>query len=625
MKILLTAVNAKYIHSNLAVYCLKAYADIHLNMCGGTGAGRQRMDGVDIELAEYTVNQQIDDILRDIYKRMPDVLCFSCYIWNMEYVDALVREIAKLRPEMPIWLGGPEVSYDSADVLRRLLPVRGVMKGEGEETFTQLCKVYRTCTAGKAPYPDAGYTEEEAGNVLGPDAGYTEEEAGLAGIEGITYRDVRGRIRENPPRQAIDLDSVPFVYESMKDDPPDLRNKIIYYESSRGCPFSCSYCLSSIDRQMRFRDLELVQKELQFFIDREVPQVKFVDRTFNCRHEHAIAIWRYIAEHDRGITNFHFEVAADLLNEEELGILEGMRPGLVQLEAGVQSTNPDTLREIRRRMDFGRVRTVVERIRQGRNIHQHLDLIAGLPYEDIASFARSFDDVYALEPEQLQLGFLKVLKGSYMDEKRREYGIVCQSRPPREVLFTRWMSYEDMIRLKGIEEMVEVYHNSGQFRNTLKALAAGYPSAFQMFDGIYRFYEKYGYEKQQHKRSARYEILLRYVEECAGTCTEETEYFRELLICDYYLRENAKSRPPFAGEYKVTKEFLRAFYENEEAEHRYLYSYMEYDRSQMRRMTHLEYFPIMGKYILFDYMERDILTQNARTCVLQKCGKEYKM
>ena len=603
MKILLTAVNAKYIHSNLAIYCLKAYAKEYLRKQGEPGAGGQGTDGVEIELAEYTINQQVDDILRDIYKRRPDVLCFSCYIWNIEYVEALVREIGKLRPGMPIWLGGPEVSYDAADVLGRLLPVRGVMKGEGEETFAKLCRVYRSGLA-------AG-----------------EEEKSLAEVRGIAYRDKDGRIRENPARRAIDLCRVPFIYGSLpgtsaeeddgEDPMSDFRNKIIYYESSRGCPFSCSYCLSSVDKQMRFRDLDLVQKELQFLIDREVPQVKFVDRTFNCRHEHAIAIWRYIAEHDRGITNFHFEVAADLLNEEELGILEGMRPGLVQLEIGVQSTNPDTLRKIRRRMDFGRVRGAVERIRKGKNIHQHLDLIAGLPHENLKSFARSFDDVYALEPDQLQLGFLKVLKGSYMDEKRQEYGLVCQSRPPYEVLYTRWLSYEEIIRLKGIEEMVEVYYNSGQFKNTLKALEKSHASAFLMYDSMYRFYEKYGYERQQHRRSARYEILLRYIEECADIC-EEAEYYRELLTYDYYLRENAKSRPHFAGEYKVTKEFLRAFYKNEEENHRYLRSYTDYDSSQMRRMTHLEYFAWMGKYILFDYKERDPLSQNARTCILQK-------
>lgn len=595
MKILLAAVNAKYIHSNLAIYCLRAYAQEYLADRKKSGL---HMQEVDIELAEYTINQQIDDILADIYKRRAEILCFSCYIWNIGYVEALVRELGKLKPGVPIWLGGPEVSYDAADVLTRLLTVRGVMKGEGEETFAKLCEMY--CT----------YGIEENHKQGIPCAAWDEDER-LAKIDGITYRDKNGGIRDNKWRRVMDLNRVPFVYarpEAMQ------RNKIIYYESSRGCPFSCSYCLSSVDKQLRFRSLDLVQQELKFFIDQEVPQVKFVDRTFNCRHEHSIAIWKYIAEHDKGITNFHFEVAADLMNEEEMRILGGMRPGLVQLEIGVQSTNPDTIREIRRTMDFSKVKNVVNCIRKGRNIHQHLDLIAGLPDEDIERFAQSFDEVYELEPEQLQLGFLKVLKGSCMEKKKQEYGLVCQDRAPYEVLYTRWISYEDMIRLKGVEEMVEVYYNSMQFGNTLKALKGKFSSAFLMYDGLYQFYEKCGYGEKQYKRSARYEILLRYIESSVSGCVQETEKFRELLTYDYYLRENAKSRPEFAGEYKVSKEILRTFYEKEEKEHRYLPAYTGYDRNQMRKMTHLEYFAGLGKYVLFDYMERDVLSQDARTC-----------
>lgn len=566
MKILLAAVNAKYIHANLAVCSLQAYAGEHVKEA-------------DVEIAEYTINQQKDDILMDIYRRRADILCFSCYIWNLDYIEELVRDLAKLRPDLPIWLGGPEVSYDAPDVLARLPEVTGVMKGEGEETFAGLCRFYQEC----------------------------EGDLGLRSLRGITFRDRDGTVRDNPWRPVMDLNDIPFVYHHME----TFRNKIIYYESSRGCPFSCSYCLSSVDKQLRFRDLEKVKRELQFFIDQEVPQVKFVDRTFNCRHEHAAAIWKYIAEHDRGITNFHFEVAADLLNEEELEILGCMRPGLVQLEIGVQSTNPDTIREIRRTMDFGRVRGAVERIREKGNIHQHLDLIAGLPFEDMESFTRSFDDVYALRPEQLQLGFLKVLKGSYMEEKKLEYGLVYKSRPPYEVLYTKWLSYEDMMRLKGIEEMVEVYYNSRQFTHTLEALEARYPSAFLMYDGLARFYEEQGLGQVQHKRSARYEILLRYI---TAEFPEEEERFRELLTYDYYLRENAKSRPEFAGEYKVSREVLRTFYENEESQRRYLPAYRDYDRNQMRKMTHLEYFAQKGIYVLFDYRERNALSRDARAC-----------
>ena len=566
MKILLAAVNAKYIHANLAVCSLQAYAGEHVKEA-------------DVEIAEYTINQQKDDILMDIYRRRADILCFSCYIWNLDYIEELVRDMAKLRPDMPIWLGGPEVSYDAPDVLARLPEVTGVMKGEGEETFAGLCRFYQG----------------------------SEGDLGLRSLRGITFRDRDGTVRDNPWRPVMDLNDIPFVYHQME----TFRNKIIYYESSRGCPFSCSYCLSSVDKQLRFRDLEKVRRELQFLIDQEVPQVKFVDRTFNCRHEHAAAIWKYIAEHDRGITNFHFEVAADLLSEEELEILGSMRPGLVQLEIGVQSTNPDTIREIRRTMDFGRVRGAVERIREKGNIHQHLDLIAGLPFEDMESFARSFGDVYALRPEQLQLGFLKVLKGSYMEEKKLEYGLVYKSRPPYEVLYTKWLSYEDMMRLKGIEEMVEVYYNSRQFTHTLEALEARYPSAFLMYDGLAGFYEEQGLGQVQHKRSARYEILLRYI---TAEFPEEEERFRELLTYDYYLRENAKSRPEFAGEYKVSKEVLRTFYENEESQRRYLPAYRDYDRNQMRKMTHLEYFAQKGIYVLFDYRERNALSRDARAC-----------
>ena len=564
MKILLTAINAKYIHSNLAVYSLKAYS---------------QDEGV--ELAEYTINQRSEDILMDIYKRRPDVLCFSCYIWNLDVVEELVRELGKLMPDLAIWLGGPEVSYDAKDVLCRLPMVRGVMKGEGEETFAELCKIYRCCK----------YTDGE-----------------LENLAGITFRRADVTIIENPWREVMDLSKVPFVYQNIE----DFEHKIVYYESSRGCPFSCSYCLSSVDKRLRFRNLELVKQELQFFLDHKVPQVKFVDRTFNCKHDHAIAIWKYIAEHDNGITNFHFEVAADLLNEEELKILEGMRPGLVQLEIGVQSTNPDTIRAIRRTMDFGKVSEVVARIQKKGNIHQHLDLIAGLPYEDIRSFAHSFDDVYALKPEQLQLGFLKVLKGSYMEEQQKTYGLEHKSRPPYEVLYTKWLSYEDVIRLKGIEEMVEVYYNSRQFTHTIEALEQEYTSSFEMYDRLREYYEEKGYGSVQHKRSARYDILLSYI---LYHHPKKVQYYRELLIYDYYLRENAKTRPEFAGEYKVSKEELRTFYENEEEKRKYLVNYQAYDRNQMRKMTHLEYFSYFGKYILFDYMEKNPLNQEARTCV----------
>ena len=573
MKIVLTAINAKYIHSNLAVYSLRAYAKQYKN---------------EIEVAEYTINQQIDDILIDLYKKKPDVLCFSCYIWNLNYVEELVREVKKIFPNLPIWVGGPEVSYDAKEVLERLPEVTGVMFGEGEATFLELMEYYH------------GEGRE------------------LKEILGIAYRDAE-EIIVNPWRETIDLSTVPFVYQDMA----DFKNKIIYYESSRGCPFSCSYCLSSVDKCLRFRDLELVKKELKFFIDEEVPQVKFVDRTFNCKHSHAMAIWKFLMEHDKGITNFHFEVAADLLNEEELELISQMRPGLIQLEIGVQSTNEHTIKEIKRTMKFSEVARIVERINQGGNVHQHLDLIAGLPYEDLASFQKSFDDVYRLQPEQLQLGFLKVLKGSYMEEMKASYGLVYKSRPPYEVLYTNWLSYEDVLTLKIVEEMVEVYYNSGQFSYTLKQLEKEFDSPFELFLALGEYYENHELHLMNHSRITRYEILLGFIKELA---TGKENLYKELLTFDLYLRENMKNRPAFAGEYQVDKDILHEFYEEEAEEHNFLEGYESYDKRQLRKMTHLElfHFDVTGDcaeenvLILFDYENRSKLTHQSKTFTIKR-------
>ena len=575
MKILLAACNAKYIHSNLAVYNLKS--------CSGEYSSS-------VVVKEYTINQIRDDILKDIYLEQPDVVCFSCYIWNISFVRELVPDLKKILPQVEFWAGGPEVSYDAVEFLKKNPAFFGVMVGEGEETFHEL----------------AGYYIERKPETL-------------SGIRGVAFRDEnKGRdIVHTGWRELMDLSKVPFAYSNLT----EFKNRIIYYESSRGCPFSCSYCLSSIDKKLRFRDIELVKKELQFFIDNKVPQVKFVDRTFNCKHDHAMEIWRYITENDNGITNFHFEISADLLRAEELALMKTMRPGLIQLEIGVQSTNTDTIREIRRTMRLEEVREHVARIKEKGNIHQHLDLIAGLPYEDIKSFRKSFDDVYSMRPDQLQLGFLKVLKGSYMQEMQQEYELRYKDEPPYEVLSTKWLPYSDVIELKGIEEMVEIYYNSGQFTHVVEALVENYASAYQMYQDLWQYYEEHDYMGIQHRRSARYEIVLDFVKE---KYPEQADVMRELLTYDYYLRENAKSRPEFAGEDATDKRFVRAFYEEEEKERKHLPGYEQFDRNQMRKMTHLEYFPHMGKMLLFDYKFRNPLNQEARTCMIKKDSLERR-
>ena len=558
MKILLAACNAKYIHSNLAVYNLKS--------CSGKYSPN-------VVIKEYTINQIRDDILKDIYLEQPDVICFSCYIWNISFVKELVPDLKKILPHVDFWAGGPEVSYDAVEFLKKNPAFFGVMVGEGEETFHEL----------------AGYYIER-------------KPENLKEIRGVAFRDETKvpDIVHTGWRELMDLSKVPFAYSNLT----EFKNRIIYYESSRGCPFSCSYCLSSIDKKLRFRDIELVKNELQFFIDNKVPQVKFVDRTFNCKHDHAMAIWRYITEHDNGITNFHFEISADLLREEELALMKTMRPGLIQLEIGVQSTNPQTIKAIRRTMDFEKLKGIVEQIHGFGNIHQHLDLIAGLPYEGYDSFHKSFCDVYALRPEQFQLGFLKVLKGSHMMEMTGEYQILYKDREPYEVLSTAWLTYGEILRLKMVESMVEVYYNSGQFKHTLVFLEQYFEDPFRMYEALGRFYEKKGYSEISHSRMRRYEILMEF----AGEQKEiPLEVLSDVMLLDLYLRENLKSRPSFASDQKP---YERMIWDYRKAE-------------KIPKTAHIEVFRD-GKKILFDYTDRDPLTNNARlTDITDEVNKNY--
>lgn len=558
MKILLAACNAKYIHSNLAVYNLKS--------CSGEYSSR-------VVVKEYTINQIRDDILKDIYLEQPDVVCFSCYIWNISFVRELVPDLKKILPQVEFWAGGPEVSYDAVEFLKKNPAFFGVMVGEGEETFHEL----------------AGYYIERKPETLSE-------------IRGVAFRDEnKGRdIVHTGWRELMDLSKVPFAYSNLT----EFKNRIIYYESSRGCPFSCSYCLSSIDKKLRFRDIELVKKELQFFIDNKVPQVKFVDRTFNCKHDHAMEIWRYITENDNGITNFHFEISADLLRSEELALMKTMRPGLIQLEIGVQSTNPQTIKAIRRTMDFEKLKGIVEQIHSFGNIHQHLDLIAGLPYEGYDSFHKSFCDVYALRPEQFQLGFLKVLKGSHMMEMTGEYQILYKDREPYEVLSTAWMTYGEILRLKMVESMVEVYYNSGQFKNTLVFLEKYFDDPFRMYEALGRFYEKKGYSEISHSRMRRYEILMEF----AGEQKEiPSEALSDVMLLDLYLRENLKNRPSFASDQKP--------YE------RLIWDYRK--AKKIPKTAHIEVFRD-GKKLLFDYTDRDPLTNNAQlTDITDEVNNNY--
>lgn len=588
MRVLLIAVNAKYIHSNPAVYSLRAYAQAAL--------GNQPEVG--IEIAEYTINQNTENILADIYRHRPDIAAFSCYIWNWNTIQELLPELPKLLPDTKLWLGGPEVSFHAEKILAQYTQLTGIMVGEGEETFTQLVRFYH------AP---KGQLQDIPGLVL-----------------------PQGRTQ---PRELTDMSKLPFLYEDLG----KFQNRIIYYESQRGCPFRCAYCLSAIDKSVRLRDIETVKKELRYFLDHRVSQVKFIDRTFNCNAAHALAIWRYLLENDNGVTNFHFEIAADLMTEEELEVLKQMRPGLIQLEIGVQSTNEQTLHAINRYMSLEHLRQVVDKIHSFHNIHQHLDLIAGLPYEDYDSFVTSFNDVYAMRPQQLQLGFLKVLKGSPIEEKAEEYGIVYNSRPPYEVLYSRWIPYDDVLRLKGIEEMVELYYNSCQFTHTLPVLEKEFSSPFALYEALSQYYEEKGYYINTPARAYRYQVLLEFAQQKAPA---RSELYAQLLTFDMYLRENLKSRPAFAlcwQQGEEEKEQVRAFYRQEAQTPQYLTGYEGYQPQQLMKMTHIEYFtyPVWQQNmkmtqlsqktaILFDYQKRDPLTYDAAYYMVIKEENGYE-
>lgn len=618
MNILLTAINAKYIHSNLAVYSLRACA------------GEYRDD---VELAEYTINNQKDYILEELYKRKPDVLCFSCYIWNIDYVTDIAREYKKLCPSVPIWVGGPEVSYEVEAFLRENPYIDGVMIGEGEDTFRELCGYYQA----------------------NPDMDNVNVSKKLADISGIAFRDDNGSVIFTPARPIKNMSEIPFCYDTLD----DFSNRIIYYESSRGCPFSCSYCLSSVDKTLRFRDTRIVKRELKFFIDQKVPQIKFVDRTFNCNHAHAMELWRFIKANDNGVTNFHFEISADLLNQEELELISDMRPGLIQLEIGVQSTNEVTIKEIHRTMKLERLKEVVRLIQSGNNIHEHLDLIAGLPYEDYDSFGRSFDEIYELKPNQLQLGFLKVLKGSYMFEHAAEYGIIHHDKPPYEVMSTKWLSFDDVIKIKRVEDMLEVYYNSGQFEITMKLMECIFDSAFEFFQELGDFYEANGYFGMSHSRIRRCEILLEFLalylhgcdsdaitsvglsenhgdrddtdcDEHAGD-RDNTDFdenaidrdntdfdenaqlysmIQESLIFDLYYRENCKSRPVWATDIGKFKHMTHAYCKNGKLSHVEPFHYIFPDK-HTRKLDELPKYHKEPVWALFHYDIRDPLDHQA--------------
>lgn len=579
MNIVLSTLNAKYIHTSLALRTIKAYC-------------REFEDYV--RIAEFTINHQENYILNEIYKLKPDILGFACYIWNIEQTIDLIKAVKKVLPNTVIVLGGPEVSYDGEELMRNCKEIDMIVFGEGEDTFNEIINHFIN-------------RDEELGK-----------------IHGIIYR-LDGKIIKTRERRLLNLDEIPFVY----DDFDNLKNQIIYYESTRGCPYRCQYCLSSRDQKVRFLSLERVFSDLQCFLDANVRQVKFVDRTFNCNKKHAVAIWKYLMENDNGKTNFHFEISADIMDEETIDFLSGARPGLFQFEIGVQTTNKSVLHIIERKMNFEKLKSVVNKIKSNNNIHQHLDLIAGLPGEDYKSFKKSFDDVYNLFPEQLQLGFLKVLKGSKMRYNQDRYSLVYKDKAPYEILFTKELNYKELLKLKMIEEMLETYYNSGYFYYSIRFIIGFFDSSFDFYEALANYWEKEGLHHIKHSKIELFTILLRFYHELVR---KDEEIFKELLKFDMYLHEKIKKFPKWMSsnveEYKIE---IRNFYKNEENIKNYLPKLISYSPKDISRRVHLEIFPIdltelikcievgreIGKIerkptpILFDYLSKDSILGHA--------------
>ena len=651
MRFLLCGINAKYIHSNLAIFSLKAYAD------------RKKIPGAEIILKEYTINNYVEDILQDLYEAKADIIIFSCYIWNISFVRELAAELKKVSPEVKIWAGGPEVSYAANKFLMENPTFDLIMQGEGEEVFSELicltveekCRIKDVYKQSESKKVLSGIVEKryfierkqavkeekdiEDKHFAGEDNVYPTnyiDMSKLQKLQGIAVRDFLGeaalgnaesnignktKIINTGFATLMDMDTIPFVYEDFH----LFEHKILYYETSRGCPFCCSYCLSSVDKTVRFRSLPIVKKELDAFLEAKVPQVKFVDRTFNCNRQRAIDIWSYLVEHDNGITNFHFEISSDLLGEEELELFAKMRPGLIQLEIGVQSTNGETVDAIHRHMDLEKLFHYVDRVHALGNIHQHLDLIAGLPYENYERFGVSFDDLYAHKPDQLQLGFLKVLKGTMMEEEVKKYSILYRNQPPYEVLGTKWLSYDEIILLKGVEELVELYYNSGQYTLTLKYAVPFFESPFRFYEMFSAWYRGKGYHKLNHNRLEKYNILREFLREHIDE--NEWDTLDEIMLYDMYLRENVKGRPAWAKDTAQYKKEWKALY-REQGEKLFPEDVQAgiYDSKRAANQSHIEVFEINIKkfeqsgqvekkqvFCLFDYSRRNPLNRAART------------
>ncbi len=547
MKLVLSTLNAKYIHSALALYCLKSSL---------------KAAGFAAEIKEYSINQHLPEILADLFRQKPDVLGLACYIWNREEILRLARAVKAVLPQCRIVLGGPEATYDAAALLTDYDWIDYVICGEGEECMVRLMQSLRQGNAGKD-------------------------------ISGIAVRN-NGEIVNAEAQVVENLDRLPFPYT--QDDLERLQGKIIYYETSRGCPYSCQYCLSSATQGVRFRSFARVKEEIDVFLARGLRQIKLVDRTFNARPSHYQPIWRYLAQAG-GKTLFHFEIAADILQEEDLEFLATLAPGKFQLEIGVQSTHPQTLTAIKRQNDWGKLSSNVRRLRKNGNMHLHLDLIAGLPYEDYETFGNSFNEVYALQPHMLQLGFLKLLPGSGIRKSAQEQQYVFLACPPYEVLGNHWIGYEKLLVLKEIEDVLERFYNSGLFGHTLSHLIMKTEKgAFAFYEKLARYWSEHGLQMLAHSTKGRGEILLQFIRCEYGA---EKEVLEQLLKLDLMLLPKGVVRiAGLAWDGEQWGDEKTAFWRDEALVRRYFPQYKPLSWRELKKRYQMEEMAIdVGAYL----------------------------
>ncbi|MBS5954276.1 MAG: B12-binding domain-containing radical SAM protein [Paraclostridium bifermentans] len=544
MKILLTTLNSKFIHTNLAIrYLNQMVKDI---------------EDIDVDIREYTINNELDFILKDIYANNYDVILFSTYIWNVNDIVKICNNLKKVNKNVKIALGGPEVTYDSEESMKKYDFVDYILYGEGELVFRDFVK-------------------------------YLKGDIDIKDVDGLVYRNNGEIVRNKPMKDIENLDIIPSPYVDL--NKADYENRIVYYETSRGCPFNCQYCLSSTLQGLRYFSIDRVKSDLKALIDSRVSQIKFIDRTFNANKKFAMEIMQFLMENDNDYTTYHFEVTAHLLTEDMLEFLKECKEGLFQFEIGVQTTNEKVLEAVGRRDDFSKLSYVVQKIASYRNVHQHLDLIAGLPYEDYNSFENSFNDVFNLGIEHLQLGFLKMIKGTGIRNNADEHEFRYKDYPPYEVLYNKYITYNEILKLKDIEEILERYFNSKNFVLSMRYIIHNYykESPFKFFEDFATYFDKNGYFNMSQGKNQLYKILLDFYTE---QINKNIELFTEIIKYDYISLGKTSNVPGFMSKIEVEdfKNRCHLFLQNEENILKYIPRFENTPAKQIIKHVHFEPF-----------------------------------